>query len=362
MKPREDERMTVCDCCGQLDDNAEEIAGIGTFCSWCVKPIQRALDEARGMSGHVDHSDQPLTIMDVLNGRPNETVHYTITTSDLDASSFKALHGELSENSMIMVASDVDGTPHYFAVRFVEMGAHCRWSAEEVYPTLEPDGGKKKRVHMDTHYEFALIAEGDDQWAIPRLQAKVETGIRNQTLERRACEGSIPDNVILRNGQMHSLKGTGTMRIGCSEHSSSMASFIIDGQQFTPAEVATMLSCYEGFELQYQITDGASPAIEEVMMLLPVKVDARDLLAELDEAIFQATDKRNFMAEDRIHLFDLVFYRILDKLALLYNNSPRGKVKLLGMEMIKRLEAIYTQDDMFPQFQVAAIREIMGGL
>ena len=50
----------------------------------------------------------------------------------------------------------------------------------------------------------------------------------------------------------------------------------------------------------------------------------------------------------------------MEKLKLYYESNPPGVGKVAGLKLIRRLEELETDDDMFPEYHVGIIRELIG--
>lgn len=50
---------------------------------------------------------------------------------------------------------------------------------------------------------------------------------------------------------------------------------------------------------------------------------------------------------------------VLEKLSFLYQCKSAGAGKIIGMKMIKRLRKIDTDDEMFPEYQIREIQDII---
>lgn len=50
----------------------------------------------------------------------------------------------------------------------------------------------------------------------------------------------------------------------------------------------------------------------------------------------------------------------MEKLKLYYESNPPGVGKVAGMKLIRRLEEVETDDDMFPQYQIETIQDLIG--
>ena len=50
----------------------------------------------------------------------------------------------------------------------------------------------------------------------------------------------------------------------------------------------------------------------------------------------------------------------MEKLKLYYESNPPGVGKVAGLKLIRRLEELETDDDMFPQYQIETIQDLIG--
>ena len=165
-----------------------------------------------------------------------------------------------------------------------------------------------------------------------------------------------PKNVIL------SAKETGTLRI--LDDGSGNLCFQIDGRRMDAEDVVKAFSPYAGFQLQYQIRDETQPLLEEDMLLMPVKVNPETLTGELRELIglFSEKHRGSFIRERNVSSFDTCFFKLMEKFQLYCNAHPRGKGKPVGIEMIKLLNELDTDDDSFPEYEIESIQRIMGDI
>jgi len=88
-----------------------------------------------------------------------------------------------------------------------------------------------------------------------RLKRKIETGVKNKTLqpmnEKPYMEST--DSVI-RGGKVHTLESCGKIRIEYDPDVNG-ACFIIDDVKVSLEQFANLVSSYEGFEMYYQMAD-----------------------------------------------------------------------------------------------------------
>ena len=56
------------------------------------------------------------------------------------------------------------------------------------------------------------------------------------------------------------------------------------------------------------------------------------------------------------------FFKLMEKFQIFYNAHPRGKGKYVGIEMIKLLNELDTDDDLFPEYEIECIQRIIGDI
>lgn len=204
----------------------------------------------------------------------------------------------------------------------------------------------------------------NDKQLVEELIRKTIIGLQNPTLKRSETEpGTFYSNAMLIQGTSEfrrnkrprwedekervilSAKEVGTIRI--LDDQNGNVYFQIDGRRMDADDVVKAFSPYVGFNLQYQIHDETEPLPEEDTLFLPVKLNMKTLTEELRELIYLFSEKHRGMMiqEKNVPAFDNSFFKLLDKLRLYYNAYPRGKGQLAGIEMIRQLEAVDTNDD-----------------
>lgn len=93
---------------------------------------------------------------------------------------------------------------------------------------------------------------------------------------------------------------------------------------------------------------------------MPISVSEVSILDELTEIICYAGNRDRYLTYDMVGIFKLAFYPIVEKLKVLCSATSQEKVRSLGIEMIKMLLAFDTNDDVFPEYEVAEICEVIG--
>ena len=289
------ETYMLCDCC-KKEESVIQISGVGHFCMKC----------------HNDRMLKHFEKQDDFNYQ--ETIYIY----------------------------EKNGNVHQFELNHLILGAIVSWEANET------GGG----------YHVKEISHIDDDTGvvINRFYQKIITAVRSKTIEKRGTEHRI-DNLLLRNEQFYSLANKGTISIEDNRHGDIV--FRIDGEVFTPDEMAKMLGSYAGFSMQYQIHDATDPVLAEDELLMPVKVGKKQLTEDLLENINRYSDGENFISYKDVFNFEEAVGSIIDRLELLYNSFRRDEAKEIGEELIHILQNIETDDDWFPENEVDIIRNII---
>lgn len=92
---------------------------------------------------------------------------------------------------------------------------------------------------------------------------------------------------------------------------------------------------------------------------LPVRITEDLLLEELENLIITVSGGRNFISYRNVNAFDIGFFAIYEKLKLYCQSNLPGAGKRLGMKLIRRLEKLETDDDTFPEYRIAMLRDLL---
>ncbi len=304
-----------CECCGrevkvliEIGAVAPKVCTNGRCCVDCCAYILRALEGSR--------EDRPVQKAELI-AAGDEQVFVDET-------------GEETEKSDVRFGmKDAAGKVHYFCVRKLPMIPEM--IALEIYP---------KGLPVETNYQFRVFGHRkNDEELLGELLGKMEMALLNP--------------VIRREGGHSYLRERGYVQI-------ENDSFQIDGKRYDASELAEMLSPYEGFLLTYQIRDALGDIPDRDTYYLPVQITDDLLLEELEEVIVSAGGKYGFISYKDMNIFDIGFSGICDKLELYYRSNPPGIGKAAGLKLIRRLEEVETDDDIFPEYQIGVIRELIG--
>ena len=117
--------------------------------------------------------------------------------------------------------------------------------------------------------------------------------------------------------------------------------FLIDGKLFSGAELATMFSVYEGFQIKFYADDPSNPPLRSDELLLQVRLNHKDLVNETIELINMMTTAGKFNSDKDAENFGRLFDKlIIPKLTLYHESKPRGYGKLAGLEITRKLKLI----------------------
>lgn len=241
-----------------------------------------------------------------------------------------------------------DGTLRKFRVTHLMLGPIVEWNAEEM---KLPDGS-------GGYYQFSGITSIHDRpgVAASRFFNKIIDGVRYKSIEKKEPDHSY-SNLLYRNGMYYSLKSAGS--ISLYEGEDNRSHFVVDGEEFSPQELAEMTGPFAGgFKIQYRVCDGTEPELKPDTYLMPVVITKKKLISELSEEIGKQTENGFISYRDTANVSDAVF-RICEKLKMMYNSENREEAVEAGEEMIRMLEAIQHDDDIFPEYEINVIRVII---
>ena len=153
------------------------------------------------------------------------------------ASSWIGIEG-FGDYSRDIYIYDNDGSLRQFSIYYMIFGDKISWFAKEV----------------DGAYEFSVMEDAccDQTKAINKLHLKTIMGVTNKTLRENNDRYYI-DNALHRGNKQYSLNDFGVIHI--SDDKDGKACFIIDGIEIGHEELATMLSQFAGFNLEFRIKD-----------------------------------------------------------------------------------------------------------
>ena len=90
---------------------------------------------------------------------------------------------------------------------------------------------------------------------------------------------------------------------------------------------------------------------------VPIQIGIDTLPEEL-EMLLRIVSKGNFVSYKNLSVIELTISLILDKLDIYYQHYP-DEAKIAAGKMIRILQEIDTDDDVFPSNQIAAIQSIV---
>ncbi len=321
-----------CECCGREKDVLVEIGAVspkvaatGRCCLQCCTLILASLeDEREEVSNHwaeILPVDEEQIFADG-SGNP------------------------VGKKKIRFGMTDAEGRKHFFCVERIELIPEL--TAYEIYPRGE--GMRKDR----TDYEFRTFSMNkSDEELLGELLDKMETALRNPVIE--TGESFIPGD---RNKRLYqSVRERGYVQI---ERENDEICFQIDGRLYSAREFAKLLDPYEGFHLAYQIRGATEPVPDRDTYYMPVRISNEILLEELEILILTMSGGRNFISYKDTGKFGIGFDHIFDKLELYCRSNPPGVGKIAGMKLISRLLQLETDDDMFPEYEVECIRNLIG--
>ena len=137
---------------------------------------------------------------------------------------------------------------------------------------------------------------------------------------------------------------------------------MIDGKPFSLQELGDLLEGYEGWTMQFQMRDRTEPIVKENEFLLPVELTNEALLSELSHAIWSFSEDDGdvpFISYKNTSNLSEAVFGIIKKLEVMAHNYPPEMTIETGKAMIALLEAVETDDDFFPNYEIDMIGELI---
>ena len=323
-----------CECCGRETTVLIEIGAVspkisttGKCCVDCCAFILRALEDKR----------------EELPERQAEIIPVE------EAQRFVNENGkEIEAGAIRFGMKDARGKLHFFCV--YRLDPIPEYVAEEIYTAEAFSRTDRGRT---CYYFRSFGYRKPDEILLMELIEKMETALLNPVIEER--ESSMPENGHCRKDRY--LRERGYAEI---ESRNGEVGFQVDGRLYPAQEFANMFSSYEGFRICWQVRDALTEIPDRDTYWLPVRITDELLLEELELIILSASVNREFISYRDMKVFDLGFDDLMEKLKLYVESNPPGVGKVAGLKLIHRLEELETDDDQFPQYQIEAIRELIG--
>ncbi len=321
-----------CECCGRGTDVLIEIGAVsprvsvtGRCCADCCVFILRALEDSR--------EEQPAERAEMVPVQDGQVF------VDEDG-------GEILPQEIRFGMKDIAGRIHYFCMR--DLRVIPEYEAFEIYPK----GWKKLDAPERTAYSFRTFgSRKTDEELITELLLKLNNALMNPLVEKHVMGAKD------RPMETATLRERGAVQI---EYREGTVCFRVDGRLFSAQDFADLLETYEGFLLTYQVRDAVTSDIPDLdTYYLPVRITEDLLLEELENLIITVSGGRNFISYRNVNAFDIGFFAIYEKLKLYCQSNLPGAGKLLGMKLIRRLEKLETDDDTFPEYQIALLRDLL---
>ena len=237
---------------------------------------------------------------------------------------------------------DNNGKLRQFSIYHMFFGDKISWLAKEV----------------NGSYEFSIMedAYSDQTKAINKLCFKTIKGVTNKTLRESNGDYYI-DNALHRGNKQYSLNDYGVIQI--SDDENGRACFIIDGMEISHEELATLLTQFTGFNLEYKIKD--------ITEDIDVFKDKYKYLTDEEktnywnkfERILNRFVDNDFISYKLIKFFDEEFWEYTELLKELIQYGNIEFAIDLGQKIKAKLLSIDTDDDYFPEYEIDVIDDIL---
>lgn len=251
--------------------------------------------------------------------------------------------------------------PHLFHACTIDLGSRIICRLEEAAKCTR--NGTIRKNQPDTNFQFEVIGlpENHDRLFHEVLE-KAVTGLQNLSLDRTRDIGYDPSAQYVDGNYLYYSKQIGSFEI--IENHLGQYSFKIDGRTYRDEDFKKLFSPVMGFRIDYQISNLSDPVLENDMTLLPVRIDEDTLGDELKDLLFAVTDKHegNFIRSEDIPAFDVLFEKIVKKLEVYNRINPLQMGRDAGKRLIRILKNVGTDDDMFPEFEIQMVNEVLANL
>ena len=149
-----------------------------------------------------------------------------------------------------ILALDAKGHTVEFAVERYSFGTHSVWTAIEQVPNDDP---RREWGYVGRSVSIAVDASQTSQEeAYDALMVKVQRMVSHSSMRALPLsQGESAETTARRPGQALYANETGVARIEIDNHGKK--SVVVDGQRFSPEQFVDMLSCFEGFDLYWQV-------------------------------------------------------------------------------------------------------------
>lgn len=251
---------------------------------------------------------------------------------------------DIKDYSKDIYVYDNDGLLRQFSIYYMVFGDKISWFAKEVKGL----------------YEFSVMEDAccDQVKAISKLHLKTIMGVTNKTL-RESNDRYYIENALHRGKKQYSLNDFGVINISDDENGNTC--FVIDGIEISHEELASMLSQFAGFNMEYKIKD----VTEDIDVFKDKNnsiTDEEKLIYwnKFEEILYRNIDDGGFLTYAKVKYFDEELWEYLNLLKSLMENGNDELAMELGQKIKSRLTSIDTDDDTFPEYEINIIDEIIG--
>lgn len=159
-----------------------------------------------------------------------------------------------TNDSYQILALDPDGHTVEFSVERYSFGTRSIWTAVEQVPADDP---RREWGYAGRSVSIAVDATrvSQDQ-AFDALMVKAQHMVSHASMRTAPISLNDPNPTTARRpGRALYANETGVARIEASDD--GQKSVVVDGQRFTPEQFVDLLSCWDGFDLYWQVRGAA---------------------------------------------------------------------------------------------------------
>lgn len=161
----------------------------------------------------------------------------------------------VTRDNSVFIAFDSSGRAVQFAVERMLMPHLASWTAREM---IEKNDARKRYGYEGVSVTIYADPEEDQDLTLAKLAEKTQETLSKPSIDREKLDPNFPiSNGINRDNMVCFANKEGWGRIDMDDWGNYC--LVIDGERYSGEEFLRLLSCYEGFNLTWNIRDQGDP-------------------------------------------------------------------------------------------------------